>query len=1058
MGTMRRSTLGTWTALFVVVLMLASGLAAVGLSHASPSSASGGQNSVAPAHLPAIRAPVAAQPAPAAPPTHGDLVVTAGESYYINSTEGAPIYFQAGNITVDSGGTLDINKVNLSFVQFIGSSGTPKVRLSHIDHFTDLAGGTVKVDNSTVTTDMFEINAYPKLNLTIQGTMDLQDSTFAFPGWVNVEGAGASLTLNGSVITRNPQILSFHQPTVLQAAEDFAPTLRASAGGVVNLFNSNLSATFADNLTLNATPRPVPLGVTNNRYANGTPRLNVSFVPGSNENLTITDTSNSSAALTQDWLYPSGVTGGEVVVYYNNSFLHTTTATVTVWFNGHSYDLGTVTLQNGTDGGRAAALFSPALTAAVNAVGLMGYLNLTGDFGVGPAKISVALSAIANAGGDIVVTSGVFFQLNPPVSYDVLATGVGTHVNTVDTSMDLTFAAVGATPISMHNPLPWLANKLSLTNGANASLGNLVAPNPIPGVFETSVVITDATSHAYLYRWAQVNLSGLGGQLPVYGGHVTAFYAYNAVQQNNVTANRANDLATWDLPIWKYVQYWDHQHGLPSYATSGFGGSASLLLVSNEITSSTLPDGIFMGGYHFLVTIPVATGNKHAFNGSVSPYPVGVALGTPWYGIPDFAHPQNFPSYFAGLDTVAGSLTVYSNGVVVPGSIIHIGETLEVKVTVNDTGTAPIFQLSPGLYWFKNGTELLTNSTIPVALDLPGQHHTFGLNWTVTEAVTGLKGSNFTNIFDLGIVWNHGELSFGGGTFPVPVKVDIYPSFMHLFRVVTPLLPVGGGTPINVNSLYQTTGKVTYNGSAAATLEVLATPTTGGAAILIGENTHAAGNFTVTWFNFDSIPSLSARLSAGTTYVISVRASYNGASYTFGMNGTYLDPTTPAPKQNILTEKFLGLPLWLWLAIAGAIVVGLLAFFMVARRQAAGKVVECGECGALIPEAPRRVRSAVPSSNPTSSAAVAAPPRSPRTRSSAPSARLSSWESPVRAAATRSAMGTPTSPSGTGPRPRRSSARTTTRGRSGTGGSASQPTPRSAPWKLQQQQGAPRPA
>src|SRR4029077_8658189 len=42
--------------------------------------------------------------------------------------------------------------------------------------------------------------------------------------------------------------------------------------------------------------------------------------------------------------------------------------------------------------------------------------------------------------------------------------------------------------------------------------------------------------------------------------------------------------------------------------------------------------------------------------------------------------------------------------------------------------------------------------------------------------------------------------------------------------------------------------------------------------------------------------------------------------------------------------------LWLWLVIAGAIVVGVLLFLMLARRGARGKVVECGECGELIPE------------------------------------------------------------------------------------------------------------
>ncbi|MFY9716344.1 MAG: zinc ribbon domain-containing protein, partial [Thermoplasmata archaeon] len=947
----RRPTFGIAATLFVAVLMLASGLVAVSLTHAAgPSAGSSGAMVVAPrpaATVPSERA----GPTPAAPPTHGDLVVTSGESYYINSTEGAPIYFQAGNITVDSGGTLYINKVNLSFVQFIGSAGTAKVRLSHIVHFIDEAGGIVKSYNSTITTDMFEINAYPKLNLTVEGTMDLWNSSLAFPGWVNVEGGAASLTLNASTITHNPDILNFKEPTALQGAENFAPTLRASAGGVVNLFNSKFSDTFADNLSFNGTPRPTALGVTNTRYANGTPRLNVSVAPGPNENLTILDTANTSAALAQDWLYPSGVTGGEVVVFYNNTGLYTTTADVKVWYNGHGYFLGPVTLQNGTAGGRTTAPFTPKLTTAVNTLGLMGYLNLTGLFGVGPAKIAVDLTNITNAGAEVLVVSGIFFQLNPPLSYDIEATGAGTQVNTVDSSLALTFSALGATPLSMHTPNPWLANKLSLTDGANASLGNLTVPHSIPGVFQTSAVLTDATSHAYLFRWAAVNLTGLGGALPVYGGHVTAYYAYNSVQQNNVTANAANDLETWDLPIWQYLQFWDDAHALPAYATSGYGGVSSLLLVSNEITAASLPDGIFMGGYHFLVHIPVASGNSHAFNGSVSPYPVGVAFGTPGYGAPDFAHPQNFPSYYAGISLTSLDVTV--TGFVVAPPVVRIGQDLGVLVKITDTGTAPIFSVSPTLYWNATGLKLLNSSTAAVHLTLPGETYIFRLNWTVVESVTGIHGK-FNNTFDLAIGWNDGEPLLGGGTLPESVVVTIEPSLILITGFETPALPIpgaGDSTPINLNTLYQSNGTVTYNGSASASLEVYLTPfPSGGNGILVGETSHLSGKFIINWFSQFSLPTLADRLTPGTTYTLSVVATYNGQTYTDHVAGEYKDPSPPASAHNLLTEKFLGLPLWLWLAIAGAVVVGLFAFFFVARRQAAGKVVECGECGALVPE------------------------------------------------------------------------------------------------------------
>lgn len=915
----RRSTFKVSAALFVAVVMLVSGLAA--MSHVSGPAA------------PATVAPSAAPAAvPAASTTHGDLVVVAGETYYINSSHGAQVYFQAGNITVESGGTLIIKNVTLSFVQFVGSTGSPVVRLAHIVRFIDESGGVVKVSNAVITTDMFEINAYAKLNLTVEGTMDLWNSTIAFPGWVNVEGAGATLTLNGSHITRNPAVIDHPEPAVIQGDEDFAPTLAASAGGVVNLFNSSFSATYGDNFSQNGTPHPVPMGV-----------KNVTLVPGSFVNLTALKTPNDSASLAQDWLYPMGIAGGEVVVFYNNSENSITTANVVAWYDGQSYALGTLTVLNGTENGNVSLKFPAALTHAINSGGLLNYLNSTGDFGVTPSRIAINITGIANNHGDVVNASGVYFVLNPPVSYDISATGAGTHINTVDTSLDLTFNALGAGPLSTRLPYPWLANKVNLSAGANASLANLSVPNTVPGVFETSAILADASSEAYLFRWAQINLTGLGGALPVYGGHVAAYYAYNTNQTNNATANAANDLKTWDTPIWQYLQYWDEQHALPAYATSGFGGNASLLLASNEITGSTLPDGIFMGGYHLVVVIPVAADNTHTFNASVSPYPAGVAFGTPGYGLPDFAHPQNFPSYFAGVGVTSAHQTV--GGVVEANTTVRIGEAFGALVTVTDTGTAPVFSLAPSLFWNVSTPTLLTSSNLTVNLTAPGQTATFGLNWTVVDTVTGLHGT-FNNTFDLQVVWNLGEPKFGGGTLPVALNnTTVEPSLIKISAVTTTPVPA---SPLNIHLSYVTDGTVAFNTSlpktvGEASITLYATPVGGGTAIVLGDATHAPGTFQLSWFY---IP---GRLANGTSYDLTLVASWNRQSFTDNL-GVFAIPAAPSPSHNFLTQKFLGLPLWIWIAIAAAVVIGLVAFFMVARRQAAGKVVECGECGNLVPE------------------------------------------------------------------------------------------------------------
>ena len=935
MLTARRPTFGTFAAVLVAVLVFASGLAALTVAHAAPGSTAS-PSSGAPATEVRPVAPVApAAPAPAASPPHGNLVVVAGHPYYINSTEGAPVYYQAGNITVESGGILYLENVTLSFVQFIGSAGTAAVRLSHIDHFLVDAGGTVKAFNSTVTTDLLQINAYAKLNVTIQGTMDLWKSTFAFPGWVYVHGAGATLTLNRSTITRNPAVIGVTEPTVLQGDEDFAAQVVDAAGGTVNLFNSTVAATYANNLSFNGTPRPVYLELTNNVSLNGSLLKNVTLTPGHNETLLNAQTRSDPASLARDWLYPSGITGGEIAIYYNNTGIWNTTATVYVTYNGHPYDLGVATLVKATIGGVAILPFPAGLTSLINTGGLLSYLNYTGSFGVTPAKISADITGIANVPDHAVVVNGVFFALNPPVSYDVSVTGAGSHFNTVDTSMDLTFLPAAANPLSMHSPIPWYANQLKLSNGANASLGNLSVPNALPGVFYASAITADATSHAFLFRWAQVNLTGLGGVLPVYKGKISAYYAYNSSQSNNATTKWANNLQASNPAIWKYLQYWDQLHQLPAYATSGYGGKVSMLLLSNELTSASLPDGLFMGVYHLIAVIPVAAGNTHAFNGSVSPYPSGVAFGSPGYRLPDFAHAQNFPSYFAGVDVK--TLTLLDNGTAITNSTFRIGDPLEFLAVIRDTGTAPVFALLPSLLWNQTGGQLLASANLSVDLVAPGATRTVGFNWTVSEAVTGDHGT-FNQTLALAIVWNYDLLKFGGGRFVDPIATTIHPSLITFSGVTT--LPAL--STINVNTHYATTGAVHFAGSGLATLTIFAKA--GGNSVAVGAASVANGSFVIAWLH-----DLSTRLVPGTTYTLVLYGTYNAQGHNLTL-GTYLVPFPPVPSKNFLTEKVLGLPLWIWLAIGGAIAAGLIAFFLLARRQAAGKVVECGECGALVPE------------------------------------------------------------------------------------------------------------
>jgi RNA polymerase subunit RPABC4/transcription elongation factor Spt4 len=882
---------------------------AVGALFVAPHRAAASADAVA---LPS--AAVAPLSTPAAT-THGDLVVASGQSYTIRPVTSGSVYYQEGNITVQAGGTLTITGVVLSFVQFVMPAGTPAQRLAHIYHFTD--DGTVLVQNSTITTDVIGVNIYPKLLLSIGGTMTAWNSTFAFPGWINVAGVAAALTLNGSLVERNPGVTNLSEWPLIRGDTNFAPDISVTGGASLNLFGSNVTNLYSDNFTANGVPRPAPLTLANDTVANG-----------SNDSAFTTPT--DSANLTRDWLYPSGITGGEITLNYSDPSATRTTAAVSIWYNGINYPLGSVTFLNFTPNGQARVSFTPALTSAINTAGMLSYLNFTGAFGVSPSKIAIQFGTV---NGPEVLVSVVSFSIDSPVSNDISVSGAGSRINAADANLNLTFNDTPASPLSLSYPLPWLSNKLVLTNGAVGMLGNLTINQKIHHVFNSSAILADGSSNAYLFRWATFSMTGLGGFLPVQGGTVTTYYAYNSNQANNVTANTLNALQTSDPAIWGYLQSWDSNHGYPAYATSGPKGVAAVLLLSSDVTGSALPNGYFLGGYHVFVTIPVTNDSTAAFNWSVSAYPAGVALATPSYGMPDNGPVTSFNSYYGDASISA---------VTVPSSI-RIGQVLTVNVTIVSTGPAPIFSVVTGLFYNASEATLLSLNQSFVDLTPGNPTLVVSMRWQVNDSVTGDYGNNLTDRFNLNVRWNNGDKALGGGIVQANTSsVSILPSVVTLSSIGAPPNQLEANTP------YLTTGVVTYNGSHPAKIELIATPTSGGAPILLAVSTAGPARVEGHPVNFELDWNTSS-LNPGTSYTFTVYAIYNSVNQTSGSLGTFEVPSSTSGG-NLLTQKFLGEPLWLWLAIAAGVVLIVVGLLLFSRRQAAGKLVECGECGNLIPE------------------------------------------------------------------------------------------------------------
>ena len=989
----------------------------------------------------------------ALPPfTHGDLVVGPGQTFVIQPTPGTHTYYQGGNITVENGGTLIVRNVTLSFVQFVSDTGTPMQRLSHIFRFID--NGTVNVYNSTITTDVSILNAYAKLNVTVTADMTAWNSTFAFPGWLTVEGASAALTLNSSAVTSNPTVgtLSGFEPNAIFGDTLYAATVSVLAGAQLNAFNSSITDTYADDTNTLGRPQPVPLALP------GNPELLPIGV--GNHNFSALATPTDSANLTQDWLYPSAdFQAGNLVINWTNPNPNTPASVdANVWYNGVEYLVAAgLVFTNDTSGSFNLPL--PAnLLQNITQDGVLNYLNWTGDFGAGASRIAIDFHVLS---GPATINVTAALSLYPSLDYNMMISGGGSALNSIDTSLALNWNLLPANSTSQTHPFPWGSNKLLLSDGAVAYLANDTVLSPLPGVFSTSAVLPDATSQAYFYRWAQFNITGRGGFLPIPDAQVKAYYAYTNNQADNQTANALNDLASANPQIWGYVHYWDAQHGVAAYGESNVVGRAAVLLASSNLTGPTLPDGLFLGGYHVGVIVPAVGVTPHWFNWSVSPFPEGVAQAPPAVAGPDFGPLQQFNQYFGAV--VVSSVTVLANGVASP--TVYLGQTLDARVLVTDIGTAPITQVAGTLFYNNSGLPsalLASYENTTLHLSTPGQQATFNLDWQATKNVTLLNAAfehNFTVVVD----WNYNNATLAGGNLTQNASVTFSPTVVvvasatvlangvandtvelgQTLGVTVVVNDVGNGTinqlsawlfynatavlasyqnttlhlagpgqsatftltwkatenvtglhgwfpynlslalswnnnseslwlgsgafaqnvsltfapsqiafvsfvpptsPLDLTTTYFSTGVLAYNGSHPALVELLATPVNGGTPVEIAGTAAVSGPFSMQWF------ALTGLLTPGTTYVLKATASYNGRETNYTLPGTYAVPPSPSSPASFLFQTFLGLPLWVWLAIAAAAVVAILLFLFVARRQAAGKLVECGECGNLIPE------------------------------------------------------------------------------------------------------------
>lgn len=844
---------------------------------------------------------------------HGDLVVTAANSPYVISpaVAGVGVYYQAGNITVQTGGTLIVRNITIDFVQFVGSTGTAAGRLSHIYRVS--VQGTASFSSSYVTTDTQVLNAYPKLfvNVTGGGQLLLSSTIFAFPGWINVAGAGSSFWTNASSILPNPGVALQHENGSLKHDASYAPSLTISGGASATLGASQYLGSYRDNTTQNGMPGPVPAtSSVTQAVTSSTGATWSSFeLPTDSENLTRAD------------LYPT-IASGSVSFSYQAQVGATAPAGNSFTY-GSAYGLGSLTFRAG--GGVLTASLSAGAVAAINAGGVAAFLQATGAFG-GGSSISVVVGT-TNQATPVNITQ-VAITLVPQLTYDIQVNGAGSRLTVADSAVDLNWNLTPGTPVptGIPFPYPWGSNKIDLTNGAQGFFANVSVPTPRVGTFwNSSAIVPDPTSFAAFYRWAAVPIYSTG-TIPIGGAQLTAFYAYDSNQLNNQSANWLNAFGTTDPDLQSYVTAWVALHHLTGYGLSSAAGVASLLLASSNVTQGTLPDGTVLGGYHVAIKIP---GGGSAFTQwayvGLSPYPNGMS---PTAG-PDRALPVSFPNYRPSLGV--GSVLVAANGAV--STSVPIGETLKVTATVTDTGTGPVNNFTTTFAYLqpspKKPTFVATNQSFGVLG--AGASRTVNFSWLVTENVTGRIGTIHA-VFEIDAAWN-GGVGPNAGLTTDRVNVTILPALITL--TFNP--PTGN---LNPSQEYLQAGTIHYAGSDAAIIN--ATAIGPGGAFFLGQAQATPGAFTLGISPPPTIP-------AG-TYTLNISAFYNGRTSYLQFTNQFTVGGGAAPPPSFLNQKILGQPLWLILLVIAIAIVAIVAALVMLRMTARGKLVECGECGELIPE------------------------------------------------------------------------------------------------------------
>lgn len=171
--------------------------------------------------------------------SNGDRII--GSGYDTPTWEITTETYMNGNLTIKEGGVVVVDHGSLVFSQTLGHDGVVSAD-DFIYTLTIEDGGKLILKNSTLTTRLNNLNAFPSLGVYVHNGSSLEayDSTLRFPGHLVVEDS--ALTLWRSTIEGHDTDLieRYCDPTIFPAGEfDDAPVMLL-VDATVNLYDSYL--------------------------------------------------------------------------------------------------------------------------------------------------------------------------------------------------------------------------------------------------------------------------------------------------------------------------------------------------------------------------------------------------------------------------------------------------------------------------------------------------------------------------------------------------------------------------------------------------------------------------------------------------------------------------------------------------------------------------------------------------------------------------------------------------------------------------------------------------